>query len=48
VKRVFELPVGYKKKWQTHIFVSPGVGTWGPPVRTNARPDILVITVEFQ
>jgi uncharacterized protein len=48
VKRLFELPVGYKKKGHTHIFVSPGVGTWGPPVRTNARPDILFVTVEFQ
>lgn len=48
VKRLFEVPVGYKKKWQTHIFVSPGVGTWGPPVRTNARPDILCVDVEFQ
>lgn len=48
VKRLFELPVGYKKKWHTHIFVSPGVGTWWPPVRTNARPDILFVTVEFQ
>lgn len=48
VKRLFELPVGYKKKGHTHIFVSPGVGTWGPPVRTNARPDILCVDVEFQ
>lgn len=48
VKRLFELPAGYKKKWHTHIFVSPGVGTWWPPVRTNARPDILFVTVDFQ
>ena len=48
VKRLFELPAGYKKKGQTHIFVSPGVGTWGPPVRTNARPDILCVDVEFR
>lgn len=48
VAKLFELPMGYKKKGQTHIFVSAGVGTWGPPVRTNARPDILFVTVEFQ
>jgi predicted MPP superfamily phosphohydrolase len=47
VKHLFEVPVGYKKKGDTHIFVSTGVGTWGPPVRTNARPDILFVTVEF-
>jgi uncharacterized protein len=28
VKRLFEVPVGYKKKGQTHIFVAAGVGTW--------------------
>jgi uncharacterized protein len=28
VKRLFELPIGYKKKGHTHIFVSTGVGTW--------------------
>lgn len=48
VKRLFEVPVGYKKKGHTHIFVSTGVGTWWPPVRTNARPDILFVTLEFQ
>lgn len=48
VKRLFEVPAGYKKKGSSHIFVSPGVGTWGPPVRTNARPDILCVDVEFQ
>lgn len=47
VKRIFEVPVGYKKKGHTHIFVSTGVGTWWPPVRTNARPDILFVTLEF-
>jgi predicted MPP superfamily phosphohydrolase len=28
VKRLFEVAQGYKKKGNTHIFVSPGVGTW--------------------
>lgn len=48
VRKLFEVPVGYKKKGHTHIFVSTGVGTWWPPVRTNARPDILFVTLEFQ
>ena len=48
VKRLFELPVGYKKKGNTNIFVATGVGTWWPPVRTNARPDILCVDVDFR
>ncbi|MFA6080278.1 MAG: metallophosphoesterase [Candidatus Gracilibacteria bacterium] len=48
VSQVFELARGYKQKGNTHIFVSSGVGTWGPPVRTNARPEILLVTLKFQ
>jgi uncharacterized protein len=47
VRRLFELAAGYKKKWNTHIFVSSGVGTWGPPVRTSSRPEILCVDVSF-
>lgn len=48
VKQIFELARGYKQKGNTHIFVSSGVGTWWPPVRTNARPEILLVTLQFQ
>ncbi len=48
VSQVFELARGYMLKGSTHIFVSSGVGTWGPPVRTNARPEILLVTLKFQ
>lgn len=48
VKKIFELARGYKKIGHTHYFVSTGLGTWGPPVRTNARPEILVINLEFE
>ncbi len=48
VAQVFELARGYKQKGKTHIFVSSGVGTWWPPVRTNARPEILLVTLKFQ
>lgn len=47
VKKVFEIAQGYKKIGDTHYFVSCGLGTWGPPVRTNARPEILVLNVNF-
>jgi hypothetical protein len=46
-KRVFEISMGYKKRGDTHYYVSCGVGTWGPPVRTNCRPEVLCIDIGF-
>jgi hypothetical protein len=42
-ERVYELSRGYKKKGKTHVVVSSGVGTWGPPVRLGNRPEIVQI-----
>ncbi len=28
------------------LYVSPGVGSWGPPMRTSGRPEIVVINLE--
>ncbi len=44
---VFELSRGYLKKENTHIYVSSGVGGWGPPIRTVNRPEIISITLNF-
>lgn len=46
-KAVYEISWGYKKKGDTHIYVSCGVGTWGPPVRTGNRPEIVNIRLSF-
>ncbi|MEK6571677.1 MAG: metallophosphoesterase [Bacteroidota bacterium] len=46
-KKVYELSWGYKKKGNTHIYVSSGVGTWGPPMRTGNRPEIVNIQLSF-
>ena len=45
---VYEVGFGYKKKENTHVYVSCGVGGWGPPVRTNSRPEIINIKVNFK
>ena len=42
---VYELSWGEKVKGETRFYVSSGVGTWGPPVRTGNRPEILLIRV---
>jgi len=41
----YELDWGYKKKRNTHVFVTSGVQLWGPPVRTVGASEILVIDV---
>ena len=46
-ERVYELSRGYKKKGKTHVYVSSGVGTWGPPVRLGNRPEIVNIKLRL-
>ncbi len=44
---VYELAYGYLVKGSTHIYVSSGVGTWGPPVRIVADPEIANFRLRF-
>ncbi len=44
-KAMYEVSMGYKKKGKTHIYVSPGYGTWGPRVRLGSRPEIAVLMI---
>ncbi len=44
----YELTWGYKKKGNTHVFVTSGVQLWGPPVRTAGRSEIVLIDVAFK
>jgi predicted MPP superfamily phosphohydrolase len=44
-KRVYEVSWGYKKKGTTHVYVSCGAGTWGPPIRIGNTPEIMDITL---
>jgi predicted MPP superfamily phosphohydrolase len=46
-RRLFELDWGYLRKGNLHAIVSSGYGTWGPPIRTGSRSEILNITVNF-
>lgn len=45
---IYEISTGYEKKGNTHIYVSSGFGTWGPPVRTNSRPEIVHIELTIE
>ncbi len=42
---MFEISRGYGKIGETHFFVSSGYGTWGPPIRTNSRSEIVVMDI---
>jgi predicted MPP superfamily phosphohydrolase len=46
-KKVYELSRGYKTKSGTQYYVSCGVGTWGPPIRTGNKPEIINIELKF-
>ena len=47
-KMIYEISWGYKKKGNTHYYVSAGAGTWGPPVRTGSSSEIVNIKVTFK
>ncbi|HWF44854.1 MAG TPA: metallophosphoesterase [Candidatus Kapabacteria bacterium] len=46
-QRVYEVSWGYKKKGNTHIYVSCGSGTWGPPIRIGNTPEIMDICINL-
>lgn len=48
IDSIYEVGWGYKNKEGMHVYVSSGVGTWGPPIRIGTRPEIVNIRVKFQ
>ena len=44
---IYELSWGYKKKGNTQFYVTSGAGTWGPPVRTGSKSEIVNIKIKF-
>jgi predicted MPP superfamily phosphohydrolase len=47
-KAVYEVSWGYKKKGNSHIYVSSGYGLWGPQVRTGSDAEYLFIKLKFK
>jgi len=45
---IYEISWGYKKKGKTHYYVTSGAGTWGPPVRTGSKSEIVNIKIKFE
>jgi len=44
---VYEKSWGYIRKGNTQYYVSCGVGTWGPPVRTGSPSEIINLKIKF-
>lgn len=47
IDAIYEIGMGEKQIGNTHFYVSPGYGTWGPPVRIGHRPEIAFIRLKF-
>lgn len=47
-RRMYEKNWGYLRKGNTHYYVTSGAGTWGPPVRTGSRSEIVSIRLRFR
>ncbi len=44
---IYEKSWGYLKKSITQYYISCGVGTWGPPVRTGSPSEIINLKIKF-
>lgn len=48
VKRVFDKMVGLFREGSTHLYVSPGTGTWGPVMRLGSTGEVTLFEVRPQ
>ncbi|HRY34023.1 MAG TPA: metallophosphoesterase [Bacteroidales bacterium] len=46
-KAIYEVSRGYHRIQNTHFYVSTGFGSWGPPVRTGSRSEVVLVKVVF-
>lgn len=47
VGNMYEVAQGYKQKGNTNVYVSAGLGLWGPPFRIGTESELLVVTLIF-
>ena len=48
VRALFGVSSGYARSGGMEVYILPGLGTWGPPVRVGTRPEILDLTLRFE
>lgn len=47
VKKVYEVSHGYKKTGNTQLYVSSGLGLWGPPYRVGTQSELVIFNIRF-
>jgi predicted MPP superfamily phosphohydrolase len=47
VSKFYELAYGYKRKGNTHFYVSSGLGLWGAPIRLGTQSEIVNIQLNI-
>lgn len=47
VNKMYEVGHGYKRKGNLHVYVSSGLGLWGPLFRIGTESEIAVFDIEF-
>jgi predicted MPP superfamily phosphohydrolase len=48
INSIYEDAYGYLKKGDFNLIVSSGYGTWGPPIRTGSKSEIVKITINLK
>jgi len=48
INLIYEVGYGYKKKENTHVYVSSGLGLAGPQYRIGTKSEIVVLNLTFQ
>ncbi len=46
-RKIYEIAYGYKQKENTHIYVSSGLGIWGPQIRLGSVSEIVNIKLKW-
>jgi predicted MPP superfamily phosphohydrolase len=47
VNAIFEVGYGYIQKGNTHIYVTSGLGLWGPPFRVGTQSELVIFHIKF-
>ena len=45
--KIYERDWGFLQKGKTNYYISCGVGTWGPPIRTAGFSEVVIVDLEF-
>jgi predicted MPP superfamily phosphohydrolase len=46
-KKIYEVSYGYKKIGNTQLYVSSGLGLWGPPYRIGTQSELVIFNIRF-